>query len=82
LGNYFEDHFIDLPKILAFNKQDLHEKFNSTDFLENINSFKFKNFKVKKTVATHGYGVLESFEELIELMLKKIYTSQIVSILD
>jgi len=82
LGNYFEDHFINLPKILAFNKQDLHEKFNSTDFLENINSFKFKNFKVKKTVATHGYGVLESFEELIELMLKKIYTSQIVSILD
>ncbi len=82
LCNYFGDHFIKLPKVLCFNKQDLYEKFNSTDFLENINSFKFKNFKTKKTVALHSHGVLESFEELIELMLKKIYKSQIVSIFD
>lgn len=82
LCNYFGDHFIKLPKVLAFNKQDLYEKFNSTDFLENINSFKFKNFKTKKTVATHGYGVVESFEQLMELILKKIYKSQIVSIFD
>jgi hypothetical protein len=82
LCNYFGDHFIKLPKIFAFNKQDLYDKFNSTDFLENINSFKFENFKTKMTVALHGFGVVESFEELMELMLKKIYKSQIVSIFD
>ena len=82
LCNYFEDLIIILPKVIAFNKQDLPDKFSPTLFLENINSFKFKNFKIKKTVALHGYGVVESFEELIELILKKIYKSQIVSIFD
>ncbi len=82
LCNYFEDLIIILPKVIAFNKQDLPDKFSPTLFLENINSFKFKNFKTKKTVALHGYGVVESFEELIQLMLKKIYNSQIVSIFD
>ncbi len=80
LCNYFQEYFIKLPKILAFNKQDLPEKFISTDFLENINSFKYKNFRAKKTVATHGYGIVESFEELIELILKNMYKSQNVSI--
>jgi len=82
LCNYFQEYFIKLPKILAFNKQDLPEKFISTDFLENINSFKYKNFRTKKTVATHGYGIVESFEELIELILKNIYKSQNISIFD
>ena len=82
LCNYFEDLIIILPKVIAFNKQDLPDKFSPTLFLENINSFKFKNFKIKKTVALHRYGVVESFEELIELILKKIYKSQIVSIFD
>jgi len=82
LCNYFEDLIIILPKVIAFNKQDLPDKFSPTLFLENINSFKFKNFKIKKTVALHGYGVVESFEELLELILKKIYKSQIVSIFD
>jgi len=82
LCNYFRDHFVKLPKVLAFNKQDLPDKFNSVDFLDNINSFKFKNFRSKKTVALHGYGVVETFEKLMELILKKIYNSQIVSIFD
>ncbi len=82
LCNYFEESFIKLPKVLSFNKQDLHEKFSSTDFLENINSFKFMNFKAKKTVALYGYGVVESFEELIEFIMKKIHRSQFVSIFD
>ena len=82
LCNYFGDHFVKLPKVLAFNKQDLPDKFNSVDFLDNINSFKFKNFRSKKTVALHGYGVVETFEKVMELILKKIYNSQIVSIFD
>ena len=83
LGSYFEEHFIDLPKVIAFNKQDLYDKFNTSEFLENINSFKFKNFKSKKTVALFPYiGIVESFEELIELILKEIYNSQFISIFD
>ena len=82
LCNYFEDDFEKIPKILAFNKQDLEDKFITAEFLENINSFKYDNLKIKNTVALHGLGVVESFEELLELILKKLYNSQIVSIFD
>jgi len=80
LCNYFEENFQNIPKILAFNKQDLEDKFNTSEFLENINSFKYGNLKTKKTVALTGEGVVESFEELLELILKKIYKSQVISL--
>ncbi len=82
LCNYFEDDFKKIPKILAFNKQDLGDKFNTSEFLENINSFKYKDLKTKKTAALYGKGVVESFEELLELILKKIYKSQMISLVD
>ena len=82
LCNYFEEDFKKIPKILAFNKQDLKYKFNTSEFLENINSFKYTNLKTKKTVALTGEGVVESFEELLELILKKIYKSQMVSLVE
>ena len=82
LCNYFEDDFQNIPKILAFNKQDLEDKFNTSEFLENINSFKYLNLKTKKTVALSGEGVVESFEELLELILKKIYKSQMISLVE
>ncbi|GAH04279.1 unnamed protein product, partial [marine sediment metagenome] len=37
----FEDIIISLPKVIAFNKQDLRDKFPTSVFLENINYFKF-----------------------------------------
>ena len=82
LCNYFEEDFEKIPKILAFNKQDLDDKFSPSEFLENINSFKYNNLKTKNTTALFGEGVVESFEELLELILKKIYQSQILSIFD
>ena len=82
LCNYFEDDFKKIPKILAFNKQDLGDKFNTSEFLENINSFKYNDLKTKKTAALYGKGVVESFEELLELILKKIYKSQMISLVD
>jgi len=82
LCNYFEDDFQNIPKILAFNKQDLEDKFNTSEFLENINSFKYLDLKTKKTVALSGEGVVESFEELLELILKKIYKSQMISLVE
>ena len=82
LCNYFEDDFEKIPKILAFNKQDLDDKFNTSEFLENINSFKYKNLKTKNTAALYGEGVLDSFEELLELVLKKIYKTQMVTLVE
>jgi len=82
LCNYFEDDFQNIPKILAFNKQDLEDKFNTSEFLENINSFKYQDLKTKKTVALSGEGVVESFEELLELILKKVYKSQMISLVE
>ena len=82
LGNYFEDHLIKMPKILAFNKQDLPDTFDTSEFLENINYFKYKNFKINKTIATEGVGVIESFEDLIGLIFKKIFKSQLNSLIE
>ena len=80
LCKYFEEDFKKIPKILAFNKQDLEDKFNTSEFLKNINSFKYNDLKTKKTSALYGEGVVESFEQLLELVLKKIYKSQMISL--
>ena len=82
LCNYFGENFINMPKILAFNKQDLLDTFDTSEFLENINYFKYKNFKINKTIATEGIGVVESFEDLVGLIFKKMYKSQLVSLVE
>jgi signal recognition particle receptor subunit beta len=82
LCNYFQQDFEKIPKILAFNKQDLEDKFNISEFLENINFFKYNNLKIKKTVAIYDQGIVESFEELLEIVLKKIYKSQLISLIE
>jgi hypothetical protein len=81
LCNYFEDVIITLPKLIAFNKQDLTEKLSPAVFLDNINYFKFKNIDFKKTIAINGEGILDSFEEILSLVFKNLYKSQIVSAL-
>jgi len=81
LCNYFEDAIITLPKVIAFNKQDLPDKFSPAVFLENINYFKFKNIDFKKTIAVNGEGILDSFEEILSLVFKNLYKSQIISAL-
>ena len=80
LCNYFEDDFKKIPKILAFNKQDLEDKFNTLEFLENINSFKYNDLKIKETAALYDKGVVKSFEELLELILKKVNKSHMLSL--
>ena len=81
LCSYFEDVIISLPKVIAFNKQDLPDKFPTSVFLENINYFKFKNIDFKKTIALNGEGILDSFEEILSLVFKNIYKGQIISAL-
>ena len=69
LCNYFENQLIKLPKILAFNKQDLPDLIKPLLFLENINCFKLNNLLVKNTIAIKGEGILSCFEDLLSLIL-------------
>jgi len=81
LCNYFEENFDKIPKILAFNKQDLDDKFDASVFLENINYSMYKNIAFKKTNALNGEGILDCFEEILSLILKNLYKGQIGSFL-
>jgi len=78
LETYFGDLLVKLPKIIAFNKQDMPNKFNYTEFLEKINYEKFNNLDIKFTIAVNGEGVLDSFEEIIRLIFKELYKSELI----
>lgn len=80
LRTYFGDPLITLPKVIAFNKQDLPDKFNSNIFLHKIDYYKFSNIAVKKTIAINGEGILDSFEEILSLIFKDMYKSQLISV--
>jgi len=81
LCGYFENVIITLPKVIAFNKQDLSDKFATPKFLENINYFRYENIDFKKTTAVNGEGILDCFEEVLSLVFKNLYKNQIVSML-
>ena len=76
LCNYFGDAFITLPKVIAFNKQDLPDKFTIPIFLEKIDYFKFKNIDFKNTSALTGEGIVDCFEEILSLIFKNDYKKQ------
>jgi len=82
LCNYFDEAIVNLPKIIAFNKQDLSDKFSPSVFLENINYFKFKNMDFKKTIAVNGEGILDCFETILQLILKKYYKNKLINIIN
>ena len=79
LESYFGEALIDLPKVIAFNKQDLSDKFNYSAFLEEIDYTKYKNLDIKFTIALNGEGILNSFEEILRLIFKDLYKSELVS---
>ncbi|MHA1986756.1 MAG: GTP-binding protein [Promethearchaeota archaeon] len=79
LKSYFQDSLQDLPIIVAFNKQDLPDKFNSTEFLKKIGFYTFKNINATYTVAINGEGVLECFENILQLALKKYYDHKLIT---
>ena len=75
---YFDEELLNLPKIIAFNKQDLPDKFNTVVFLNEIDYNKYKNIDIKFTIALNGEGILDSFEELLGLIFKELYGSAII----
>ena len=81
LVSYYGEEFINLPKLIAFNKQDLQDKFEVDKFLEDIEYERFNNIAVKKTIALNGEGILSSFEEILNLIFKGVYNTNVVSVL-
>ncbi len=79
LMSYFNDSIDDLPIIIAFNKQDLDDKFNPVDFLKNIRYHKYKNIDNRCTSALKGQGILDCFEDILRLILRKYYNHKLVS---
>ncbi len=79
LMSYFGDSIDDIPIIIAFNKQDLPEKFSPRVFLKEIDFHKFKNVESKYTIAVSGEGILECFEDVLRLILRKFCKHRLVS---
>jgi len=82
LISYFNESIEDLPIIIAFNKQDLEDKFNSIDFLKEIGYYNYKNIDTRFTSALKGEGVLDCFEDILRLILKKYYNHKLVSVIN
>jgi len=79
LFKYFQESIEDIPIILAFNKQDLLDKFNPTEFLREIDYHKYKNIDSRYTAAINGNGILECFEDILKLILGKYYKYKLLS---
>ena len=83
LFSYFNESMEDIPILIAFNKQDLglEFKFDSEDFLKEIDFFKYKNIDSRYTSAINGEGVLECFEDTLRLVLKKYFRKKLISVI-
>jgi signal recognition particle receptor subunit beta len=82
LLSYFNEWIEEIPLIIAFNKQDLEQKFNPQDFLREINYDKYKKMDAKYTIAIEGVGILDCFEDILKLILKKYYRRKLISVLN
>ena len=81
LDSYFDETLIKLPKVIAFNKQDLPDKFSHISFMEEINYNKYSNIDYDFTIALNGEGILSSFESILRLVFKDLYTSKLIATL-
>lgn len=80
LVGYFDKiSFNHFGKVIMFNKQDLPEKFESSRFLEEINYNRYENIDYRYTIAVSSEGILESFEEILRLILKSLYRENVIS---
>ena len=68
---YFGKSLKSLPLVIAFNKQDLPDKFNSNQMLKYINFSKLINAKSTETIAIKGEGVDDTFITLLDLIVNK-----------
>lgn len=79
LISYFRESLKEIPIIIAFNKQDLPEKFNPRHFLNEIQFHKYRSVETRFTIAISGEGILDCFEDVLKLILGKYYKHKLVS---
>jgi hypothetical protein len=60
---------------MAFNKQDLPDKFSPEAFLQKVDYQLYQNKEVKYTIALNGENVLSCFEDILRLVLMNINRS-------
>lgn len=65
LLSYYGKELEKIPIALAFNKQDVFDKFEISSFLHEIKSKNFTNIIVTKTIALNGEGILSTFEKIL-----------------
>ncbi|MFX0040953.1 MAG: Rab family GTPase, partial [Candidatus Heimdallarchaeota archaeon] len=82
LVSYFNESIDDLPIIIAFNKQDLEDKFNPIEFLNIIRYPNYKNIDTRYTSAIKREGILKCFEDILRLILRKYYNHKLNSTLN
>ncbi|MHA2280696.1 MAG: GTP-binding protein [Promethearchaeota archaeon] len=82
LLSYFSECIEDIPIIIAFNKQDLPMKFDPENFLQDININNYKNTNSRYTSAKLREGILECFENVLQLILKKYYKNRLVNVIN
>jgi signal recognition particle receptor subunit beta len=82
LLSYFNEFIEEIPILIAFNKQDLdlEFKFNPERFLKEIDCPKYKSIDTRYTSAIKGEGVLECFEDILHLVLKKYFKQKLISV--
>jgi hypothetical protein len=75
LKTLFGSEFYNIPVVISLNKCDLFEvlKIENNGFLSRIEDIhRFRNISFKKTIATKGQGVLDSFRELIKFIFPQL----------
>ncbi len=79
---YFSETITDLPKVIAFNKQDVPNKFNPLGFLHEIEFDTHKNIETLYTIALNGEGILDTFETILRLIFADLYKKGSPSLLN
>ncbi len=79
LLKYFKSELKKLPKIIAFNKDDLSYKFNKNLFLDQIESRSLEHLSCIDTQATKAKGTFEALETLLDSILKSCNVLDFIS---
>ncbi len=79
LISYYGERLEEIPIIIAFNKQDVLNKFETSTFLHDIKLDNFPNLMVTNTIALNGEGILTSFEEILGKIFKAAFNLEFVT---
>jgi len=74
LRSMFGAQIYNIPIIISLNKCDLVDrmKFDENQFLQIIDSNRFKYVSINKTVAVKGQGILDAFNKLINFIFPEL----------